>query len=83
MYSKSNGENFETDIVVIGTGPGGLTSVASAVASGVEVVALEANERIGGNSLLCTGWVAFVDSKLQREQGIKVSTPIARPQPED
>lgn len=73
MYCQSDGKDLETDVVVIGTGPGGLSAVGSAVKAGAEVVAIEAHEQIGGNGVLSTGWVAFVDSKLQRDQGIQVS----------
>lgn len=76
MYLQSDGTDLTTDVVVIGTGPGGLAAVASAQESGAEVVAIEAWEDIGGNGTWSTGWVAFVDSKLQRRQGIKDSVEI-------
>ncbi len=73
VYLQPDGKDIETDVVVIGTGPGGLSSVGSAVKSGAQVVAIEAHDWIGGNGLLSTGWIAFVNSRLQRDQGIKDS----------
>lgn len=76
MYVESNGHDQTTDVVVIGTGPGGLAAVGSAVEAGADVVAIEAYKDIGGNGTWSTGWVAFVDSQLQRAQGIKDSVDL-------
>ncbi|KFZ15700.1 hypothetical protein V502_05443 [Pseudogymnoascus sp. VKM F-4520 (FW-2644)] len=76
MYIKPSGEDQETDVVVIGTGPGGLSSVGSAVAAGAEVIAIEAHDNIGGNGLLSTGWVIFVDTPMQRSQNIQDSVDL-------
>ena len=73
MYLQSDGRDVFTEVVVLGTGPGGLAATASAVENGAQVVVIEAHENIGGNGLLSTGWVAFVDSGLQRSLGIKDS----------
>ncbi len=58
------------DVVVLGAGPGGMAAVAAAAADGAEVVAVEALDHIGGNSVWSTGYLAFVGSQLQAEQGI-------------
>ena len=76
MYISSDGKDQVTDVIVIGTGPGGLSSVGSAVAAGAEVVAIEAHDNIGGNGLLSTGWVAFVDTPMQRAQNIHDSVEL-------
>lgn len=75
MYVEPDGSNQIADIVVLGSGPGGLAAVGGAVASSpnVTVIAVEAADRIGGNGTYSTGWVTFVDSELQRSQGIKDS----------
>ena len=52
---------------VQGAGPG---SMAAAAAEGADVVAIEALEHIGGNSVWSTGYPAFVNSAMQAEQGI-------------
>ncbi|MCW0214420.1 MAG: FAD-dependent oxidoreductase [Pseudonocardia sp.] len=59
------------DVVVLGTGPAGMAAVAAAAAQGAEVIAVEAMEHIGGNAVWSTGYLAFVDSQMQREQGIE------------
>lgn len=76
MYLQPSATNLETDVVVIGTGPGGLSAVGSAVANGAQVVAIESHDNIGGNGVLSTGWVAFVNSTLQRSLGIEDSVDL-------
>jgi succinate dehydrogenase/fumarate reductase flavoprotein subunit len=73
MCVEPSGQGEETDVVVIGTGSGGMSAIGSAVTAHAQVVSIEAHDNIGGNRVLSTGWVAFVDSVLQREQGIKDS----------
>lgn len=58
------------DVVVLGTGPAGMAAVAEAAAEGAEVIAVEAMEHIGGNAVWSTGYLAFVDSEMQRSRGI-------------
>ncbi|MCE3549879.1 FAD-binding protein [Pseudonocardia sp. RS11V-5] len=62
--------HIEADVVVLGTGPAGMAAVSAAVAAGVEVVAVEAMPHIGGNAVWSTGYLAFVGSDMQAEQGI-------------
>ncbi|RVX67220.1 hypothetical protein B0A52_08654 [Exophiala mesophila] len=76
MYLQSNGQDQTADVVVIGSGPGGLAAVGSAVEHGAEVVAIEAYKDIGGNGTWSTGWVAFVNCALQRDQGIEDSVEL-------
>ncbi|KAL3441404.1 FAD binding domain-containing protein [Aspergillus insuetus] len=73
MYLQPDGNDIFCDVAVVGTGPGGLAATASAVESEGKVVVIEAHDQIGGNGLLSTGWVSFVDSGLQRSLGIKDS----------
>lgn len=40
------------------------------------MVAIEAHDNIGGNGLLSNGWVAFVESGLQRSLGIHDSVDL-------
>lgn len=62
--------------MVLGTGPAGMAAVSAAVAAGVEVVAVEAMEHLGGNAVWSTGYLAFVNSPMQRERGIVDSEEI-------
>ena len=63
-------EHVTADVVVLGTGPGGMAAVAGAVAEGAEVVAIEVMDHIGGNAVWSTGYLAFVDSDMQRQADI-------------
>ncbi|RKQ93003.1 monoamine oxidase [Solirubrobacter pauli] len=47
----------EAEVVVIGAGLAGLTAAASLQASGVDVVCLEARERVGGRASSVGGWL--------------------------
>ncbi len=58
------------DVIVLGAGPGGMAAVAAAAAAGASVIAVEARAHIGGNAVWSTGYLSFVDSQMQRQQGI-------------
>ncbi|MCB1391148.1 MAG: FAD-binding protein [Rhodobacteraceae bacterium] len=58
------------DVLVVGTGPGGMAAVAAAAGTGAEVHAVESLDAIGGNSVWSTGYMAFVGSRAQAEAGI-------------
>jgi fumarate reductase flavoprotein subunit len=64
-------KTIETDVLVIGAGPAGMAAVAAARESGASVVAVEAQDRIGGNAIWSTGYVVFVDTPMQRAEGIE------------
>ncbi len=61
---------FHCDVLVVGTGPGGMAATASAAATGAEVHVVEALAETGGNSVWSTGYMAFVKSRAQAEAGI-------------
>ena len=63
-------ETLAADVVVLGAGPAGMAAIAAAADEGASVVVLEAMDHIGGNAVWSTGYLAFVDSAMQREQGI-------------
>lgn len=58
------------DVVVLGTGPAGMAAVSAVTAAGVDVVVVEPMQHIGGNAVWSTGYLAFVGSAMQAEQGI-------------
>jgi fumarate reductase flavoprotein subunit len=62
--------DLTADVIVLGAGPGGMAAVAAAAAFGASVIAVEARPHIGGNAVWSTGYLSFVDSQMQREQGI-------------
>jgi succinate dehydrogenase/fumarate reductase flavoprotein subunit len=47
-----------------------MAAVAAASNTGAEVIAVEATDRIGGNAVISTGYLAFVESRMQQENGI-------------
>ena len=63
----------DCDVLVVGTGPGGMAATAAAAATGAEVHVVEALDDIGGNSVWSTGYMAFVNAKAQRDAGIEDS----------
>lgn len=65
-----NGGVQVADVVVLGTGPAGMAAVAAAAATGVDVVAVESMDHIGGNAVWSTGYLAFVGSGMQSQQGV-------------
>jgi fumarate reductase flavoprotein subunit len=67
---REDATTLEGDVVVVGAGPAGMGAVASAREAGAEVIAIEAQERIGGNAIWSTGYVVFIDTPMQRELGI-------------
>lgn len=62
-----------SDVVVIGTGPGGMAATAAAACEGATVTAVDTETRIGGNSINSAGYLTFVDSAMQRACGIEDS----------
>jgi urocanate reductase len=63
----------ETDVVVIGTGFAGFAAAIEAHDAGSNVIILEKNSFIGGNSIIATGAYNAVDPERQENQGIEDS----------
>lgn len=62
--------DLEYDLVVLGTGAGGLAATLTAAAHGATVLALEKTEYLGGTTAYSAGTCWVPDNKFQREQGI-------------
>jgi len=60
----------ETDVVVAGGGLAGYCAAIEAAAAGANVLLLEKQPRIGGSTLLSSGFFAFAGTELQRTAGI-------------
>jgi succinate dehydrogenase/fumarate reductase flavoprotein subunit len=63
-------DSTTTDVLILGAGPAGMAAAAAAAAAGQEVTVVERRDVIGGNSAWSTGYLAFVDTPMQRTQGI-------------
>lgn len=72
MSDAANGEwDFETDLLVIGSGSAGLTAAVVAANEGLEALVLEKTEYYGGTTAL-SGGVAWVpNNPLMKADGIK------------
>ena len=44
--------DYEADVIVVGTGPAGVACAAAAAEAGVSVIAIDANDKIGGKGIL-------------------------------
>ncbi|WP_139652708.1 FAD-binding protein [Raoultibacter phocaeensis] len=62
--------DFEADLVVVGTGGGGLAATTLAAENGTTVIAVEKEGQVGGATRHAVGYVLFAGgSKLQTEMG--------------
>lgn len=66
-------EDLTTDIVIIGAGGAGLTAAIEATNAGAEVIVVEKNGFMGGNTNYATGGMNAAGTKYQEAEGIKDS----------
>lgn len=66
-------EDLTTDIVVIGAGGAGLTAAIEAKNAGANVIVVEKNAFMGGNTNYATGGMNAAGTKYQAEKGIQDS----------
>lgn len=66
-------ENVTTDIVIVGSGGAGLTAAIEAVNNGVNVIVVEKNAFMGGNTNYATGGMNAAGTKYQEAKDIKDS----------
>jgi succinate dehydrogenase/fumarate reductase flavoprotein subunit len=64
-------EIIETNVLILGAGPSGLVAAHEAALTGASVVLVDPTGEIGGNGAFSTGYMAFADTSLQRENGIR------------
>jgi succinate dehydrogenase/fumarate reductase flavoprotein subunit len=65
-----------SDVLVVGSGPGGLAAADRALELGASVRVLEAGGELGGNAAFSTGYLAFAGTSLEREHGINDSADL-------
>jgi succinate dehydrogenase/fumarate reductase flavoprotein subunit len=63
----------DSDVVVVGAGPAGLSAAIAAAQRGRSVVVVEASSELGGNGAFATGNLALSSTALQRRRGISDS----------
>jgi fumarate reductase flavoprotein subunit len=66
-------EDVTTDVVIIGAGGAGLTSAIEATLAGVNVIVVEKNSFMGGNTNYATGGMNAAATKNQAAQGVEDS----------
>ncbi|WP_336499336.1 flavocytochrome c [Psychrobacillus sp. FJAT-51614] len=64
------------NIIIVGAGMAGLCAAVEATSNNVRVLILEKENEIGGSSLLSGRYMAFADTDIQRQEGIRDSTEI-------
>lgn len=70
MARQKSEWDLEYDVVVLGTGAGGLAATLTGAAHGAKVLTLEKTEYLGGTTAYSAGTCWVPDNKFQREQGI-------------
>ncbi len=65
-------EEYHTDVVIVGAGGSGSAAALAASEAGAKVIIIEKTGKVGGMSVLSTGFIA-PESKVQIENGSKVT----------
>jgi succinate dehydrogenase/fumarate reductase flavoprotein subunit len=69
--------DYEADVIVVGTGPAGLSCAAAAAEGGVSVIAIDANDKIGGKGILAGGNLGIGGgTRMQIEGGFEETADI-------
>lgn len=62
--------DYEADVIVIGTGPAGLSCATAAAENGASVIAIDANDKIGGKGILSGGNLGIGGgTRMQKDLG--------------
>ena len=68
--------DVQVDVVVVGAGGCGMVAALAAARQGAQVLLLEKDRRVGGNTAMSTGMIPAAGTLLQREGGIEDSAKI-------
>ncbi len=69
-------EDVATDVVIIGSGGAGLTAAIQAKEDGANVILIEKNAVVGGNTNFATGGLNAAETKAQETNGIEDSVEL-------
>lgn len=65
--AKADDATYNTDIVIVGAGGAGMTAALTAAEKGADVIILESQAAVGGNSVRATGGMNAADTPAQDE----------------
>lgn len=68
--------DVQVDVVVVGAGGCGMVAALAAARQGAQVLLLEKDRRVGGNTAMSTGMVPAAGTRFQRDGGIEDSAKI-------
>jgi succinate dehydrogenase/fumarate reductase flavoprotein subunit len=69
--------DYEADVIVVGTGPAGLSCAAAAAEAGISVIAIDANDKIGGKGILAGGNLGIGGgTRMQADEGFEETADI-------
>ncbi|MFM0350474.1 FAD-dependent oxidoreductase [Paraburkholderia sp. RL17-347-BIC-D] len=74
----SDNENVTCDVLVVGTGAGGLATAITAKKQGLNVIVVEKQPVFGGSTALSGGWLWVPNNPLARRAGIEDTVEAAR-----
>jgi len=63
-------DNFEYDVVVVGSGAAGMACALGAVDEGLSVIVLESTDKFGGNSAMSGGGLWMPNNPLMQREGV-------------
>ena len=67
----------ESEVLVVGAGPGGLSAALEMGRRGVRVVVADMSSVFGGHAVMSEGGLSLVDTPLQRSKGIRDTPQLA------
>ena len=71
-------DNFDCDVLVVGTGASGMSAALTASLQGLKVLVVEKEPLFGGTTARSGGWLWIPGTRLAKEQGIHEPAGAAR-----